>query len=182
MTSVTHESTPEHTVEYIPGDGDTTVEHIPGDTALPTDDPLPTEEESTTEVEDTIEQHPTTAGEEIHTESQVETEESVPSEDTDAPIDDLHKMGGSPAEDEEHVPLKHDDSASDAGSDDTVDTEAILNVDPLYFRLTKFLQCGAGSPDDPKQNVAEILTKINDNLEKMNGLVEKFLTESSKKI
>ena len=67
------------------------------------------------------------------------------------------------------------DSDSDSGSGVSIDTQAILNVDPLYFRLTKFLQCGAGSPDDPTQNVAQILTKINYNLEKMNSLFEKFV-------
>ena len=52
----------------------------------------------------------------------------------------------------------------DASSVSSLDTDAILNVDPLYFRLTKFLQTGGSEPE----NVAEILKKINTNLEHMN--------------
>jgi hypothetical protein len=52
----------------------------------------------------------------------------------------------------------------DASSVSSLDTDAILNVDPLYFRLTKFLQTGGEEPE----NVAEILKKINTNLELMN--------------
>ena len=52
----------------------------------------------------------------------------------------------------------------DASSVSSLDTDAILNVDPLYFRLTKFLQTGGSEPE----NVAEILKKINTNLELMN--------------
>ena len=52
----------------------------------------------------------------------------------------------------------------DASSVSSLDTDAILNVDPLYFRLTKFLQTGGEDPE----NVAEILKKINTNLELMN--------------
>ena len=53
----------------------------------------------------------------------------------------------------------------DASSISSLDTDAILNVDPLYFRLTKFLQTGGSEPE----NVAEILKKINTNLELMNN-------------
>ena len=57
---------------------------------------------------------------------------------------------------------KSDDG--DSSSISSLDTDAILNVDPLYFRLTKFLQTGGSEPE----NVAEILQKINTNLELMN--------------
>ena len=49
----------------------------------------------------------------------------------------------------------------ESSSVSSLDTDAILNVDPLYFRLTKFLQTGGDEPE----NVAEILKKINTNLE-----------------
>lgn len=64
----------------------------------------------------------------------------------------------------------------DASSVSSLDTDAILNVDPLYFRLTKFLQTGGEDPE----NVAEILKKINTNLELMNqNLMNLMNTKSS---
>tara|TARA_B100000497_G_scaffold117883_1_gene143599 strand:- start:7163 stop:7684 length:522 start_codon:yes stop_codon:yes gene_type:complete len=59
----------------------------------------------------------------------------------------------------------------DASSVSSLDTDAILNVDPLYFRLTKFLQTGGDEPE----NVAEILKKINTNLEFMNQNLMKLM-------
>lgn len=64
-------------------------------------------------------------------------------------------------------------SEPDANSSvSSLDTDAILNVDPLYFRLTKFLQTGGDEPE----NVAEILKKINTNLEFMNQNLMKLMT------
>ena len=60
----------------------------------------------------------------------------------------------------------------DNSSVSSLDTDAILNVDPLYFRLTKFLQTGGDEPE----NVAEILKKINTNLELMNQNLMKLMT------
>ena len=90
-------------------------------------------------------------------------------------------------EHEEHKDVIDDDEASIIGGegyksepDDTssvssLDTDAILNVDPLYFRLTKFLQTGGSEPE----NVAEILKKINTNLELMNQNLMKLMTAKS---
>ena len=63
----------------------------------------------------------------------------------------------------------------DASSVSSLDTDAILNVDPLYFRLTKFLQTGGSEPE----NVAEILKKINTNLELMNQNVMNLMNAKS---
>lgn len=60
----------------------------------------------------------------------------------------------------------------ESSSVSSLDTDAILNVDPLYFRLTKFLQTGGDEPE----NVAEILKKINTNLEFMNQNLMKLMT------
>lgn len=70
-------------------------------------------------------------------------------------------------------PKKLDEDEDETGSISSLDTDAILNVDPLYFRLTKFLQTGGEEPE----NVAEILKKINMNLDKMNTNIENFLNK-----
>lgn len=78
-------------------------------------------------------------------------------------------------ESETEIEKVQDDIQDDIQDEDdtlSVDTQAILNVDPLYFRLTKFLQTNDGEPE----NVAQILKKINTNLETMNGLIEKVCT------
>tara|TARA_B100000405_G_scaffold302441_1_gene265752 strand:+ start:34 stop:768 length:735 start_codon:yes stop_codon:yes gene_type:complete len=65
---------------------------------------------------------------------------------------------------------------------ESLDTQAILNIDPLYFRLTKFLQTRGGGPEnDEPENVAEILKKININLDKMNSNLTKFFELGEKK-
>ena len=78
-------------------------------------------------------------------------------------------------EDDEDADDKNadDEDADDEDADDTdsIDTQAILNVDPLYFRLTKFLQTGGDEPE----NVAEILKKINQNLNTLNQNILKYL-------
>ena len=68
-----------------------------------------------------------------------------------------------------------EEQSDEEGSQISLDTEAILNVDPLYYRLTKFLQCGGDVEGEPKQNVAQILFQINSNLVKMNQLFETYL-------
>ena len=65
----------------------------------------------------------------------------------------------------------------DASSISSLDTDAILNVDPLYFRLTKFLQTGGSEPE----NVAEILKKINTNLELMNNNLMNLMNANTSK-
>jgi hypothetical protein len=69
-----------------------------------------------------------------------------------------------------------DGYASEASSDDvsSLSTTALLTVDPLYYRLTKFLQ--ADGCDGPL-NVAEILTKININIEKLNDLMRTYVKD-----
>ena len=65
--------------------------------------------------------------------------------------------------------------ASLEDDNESLDTLEILNMDPLYFRLTKFLQTRGGGPEnDEPENVAEILKKINTNLDMMNANLSKF--------
>lgn len=71
-----------------------------------------------------------------------------------------------------------DDDALSKSSDDvsSLSTTDLLRVDPLYYRLTKFLQT---SGDDP-QNVAEILKKINVQLENITLLMTKYISQNEK--
>jgi hypothetical protein len=99
-----------------------------------------------------------------------DTPDDIVDEDTPDDIDDEDIMSGG--------------YESEKLEDDTesLDTQAILNVDPLYFRLTKFLQTRGGGPEnDEPENVAEILKKINMNLDMMNINLNKFFEMSEKK-
>jgi hypothetical protein len=61
--------------------------------------------------------------------------------------------------------------ASSSDNVSSISTNALLTVDPLYYRLTKFLQAGGSDGSDGPLNVAEILMKININIEKLNELM-----------
>ena len=102
-----------------------------------------------------------------------DTHDDIVDEDTPDDIDDDEDiMSGGYKSDQ----LDEEDDT------DSLDTQAILNVDPLYFRLTKFLQTRGGGPEnDEPENVAEILKKINMNLDTMNINLNKFFEMSEKK-
>jgi hypothetical protein len=62
--------------------------------------------------------------------------------------------------------LNADDYLSDGGElsdSESVNTIDILNIDPLYLRLKKFLQSESG------ESIAETLKKINDQLVSLNA-------------
>ena len=106
-----------------------------------------------------------------HKESNKEALEDTSSEDESS------ESSSSDDSDEESA----SDSASDSGSNGTMsslNTVDILKVDPLYFRLTKFLQTSESSNSQP-QNVADILFKINQNLETMNTNISNFIKKES---
>lgn len=69
--------------------------------------------------------------------------------------------------------LKVTDQVSEGGGDDhlsdneSVNTMDILNIDPLYLRLTKFLQSSEG------ESVADTLKKIHEQLVLLNTKLEK---------
>lgn len=86
---------------------------------------------------------------------------------------DANKMSGG----------EYDDDASSRSSDDvsSLSTTDLLRVDPLYFRLTKFLQTSGNDGSEP-QNVAEILKQINMNLEKMTELMTKYVSQNEKQV
>ena len=52
----------------------------------------------------------------------------------------------------------------DVSSNDSVDTNELLRLDPLYYRLTKFLKCSMS-----EQNITDILADIRDELRKINN-------------
>ena len=52
----------------------------------------------------------------------------------------------------------------DVSSNDSVDTNELLRLDPLYYRLTKFLKCSMS-----EQNITDILADIRDELRKINS-------------
>ena len=65
----------------------------------------------------------------------------------------------------------YSDASSEGGDDVSVSslaTEDLLKVDPMYFRLTKFLQTGGG------MNVAEILSGIHLEMKNLNENLSKL--------
>ena len=100
-------------------------------------------------------------------------EENNDKGDTDSETDET-EVADTEDEDEIGDSVSVSGKSDDSSSDVSLDTEAILNVDPLYFRLTKFLSTPE-TDTSPRQNIAQILEKINANLEKMNSLVLKFV-------
>ena len=68
-------------------------------------------------------------------------------------------------------------SVSSADSDgSSVNTADILENDPMYIRLTKFLQTGG----DNKKNMAEILLDISNNFTKLNENLENLSNKMTK--
>lgn len=101
----------------------------------------------------------------------IEVVEVVEDSDADADADNNNEMSGG-----------YDDDASSRSSDvSSLSTSDLLRVDPLYYRLTKFLQTGGDDGSEP-QNVAEILKQINMNLEKMAQLMTKYVSQNEKQL
>ena len=74
---------------------------------------------------------------------------------------------------EENNELECSINQDDKSDTDTVNTQDILDIDPLYFRLNKFLSC-----DDGK-SVAQILNEILLNLQKLNSSLESYNVSKS---
>jgi hypothetical protein len=81
-----------------------------------------------------------------------------------------------------------DDDVQEGGDDDmhsvssmesgisSVNTNQILELDPMYIRLTKFLQTGG----DNKKNMADILLDISNNFTKLNENLENLSNKMTK--
>lgn len=65
---------------------------------------------------------------------------------------------------------------SHLSSTSSLSTSAILEMDPMYIRLTKFLQTGG----DNNKNLADILNDISNNFEKLNTNLENLTNKMTK--
>ena len=147
-------------------------------------------------------------GEEQETEQEkpVDQEESVADQEEEEPVEPVEEEAekvepegteaepeGTEAEpvEEEAEPVKeysgfiggggYDSDGASSGSDvSSISTTALLNLDPLFYRLTKFLQTG-GNDGTETQNVAQILNNINLNLERMNSLMTTYVDRENQK-
>ena len=86
----------------------------------------------------------------------------------------LHEQnGGESDSDDAASVLSEESNQSNASS---VATSAILEMDPMYIRLTKFLQTGG----DNNKNLADILLDISNNFEKLNTNLENLTNKMTK--
>lgn len=69
-----------------------------------------------------------------------------------------------------------DDAKSLNSVGSSLATDKILELDPMYIRLTKFLQTGG----DNNKNLAEILLDISNNFEKLNNNLENLSNKLTK--
>lgn len=69
-----------------------------------------------------------------------------------------------------------DDAKSLNSVGSSLATEKILELDPMYIRLTKFLQTGG----DNNKNLAQILLDISNNFEKLNNNLENLSSKLTK--
>lgn len=83
-------------------------------------------------------------------------------DDSDSELDDKEEI------DEDYSDNDNDDKAS-MSSISTINTDDVLSVDPMYYRLTKFLQTGGG------ENVADILKNMSNQLSTLNLNITKIL-------
>lgn len=114
--------------------------------------------------------------------TRIETDDFIQNQNTELPIvDDVNDNGDDNDEFEEFtnkedllLNLKQSGYESDGGDisdSDSVATTDILKIDPLYLRLTKFLQTNDG------ESVADTLKKINDQLVMLNTNLSKSNTQ-----
>lgn len=75
----------------------------------------------------------------------------------DESIEDINILSGGDSSD-----------ASSVSSIDTIKTADVLSIDPMYYRLTKFLQTAGGT------NVADILDRMTNQLDTLNNNIEKM--------
>lgn len=64
-------------------------------------------------------------------------------------------------------------SISNHSNVSSVKTQEILNIDPLYIRLSKFLNTTDGT------NVATLISEMNNNIKQLNTNIEKLLIANS---
>lgn len=78
-------------------------------------------------------------------------------EDQNESIEDINILSGGDSSD-----------VSSVSSIDTIKTADVLSIDPMYYRLTKFLQTAGGT------NVADILDRMTNQLDILNNNIEKM--------
>lgn len=69
-------------------------------------------------------------------------------------------------------------SLSSVSSEDTIESQALLEIDPMYIRLTKFLETSGTNKKnlaDIVDNIASSLKDLNATFDKMNSNLEKIL-------
>ena len=66
------------------------------------------------------------------------------------------------------------DNASSGSDVSSISTTALLNLDPLFYRLTKFLQIGGNDNEEKPKNVADLLNEINNNLIEVNKSIRQY--------
>lgn len=69
-------------------------------------------------------------------------------------------------------------SLSSVSSEDTIESQALLEIDPMYIRLTKFLETSGTNKKnlaDVVDNIASSLKDLNATFDKMNNNLEKIL-------
>jgi hypothetical protein len=74
----------------------------------------------------------------------------------------------------------YDDNASSSASGvSSLSTGGLLEIDPLYYKLTKFLQTRCETGSEP-ENVAEILKTISHQLENMTVIMTTYVEKKNK--
>ncbi len=74
--------------------------------------------------------------------------------------------------------VSSEDELSDSES---VKTDDLLRLDPLYFRLTKFLQCSQENSSEKAQNITDVLSDIRNELRGLNLNFAKYLDQNQNK-
>lgn len=111
--------------------------------------------------------------------TRIETDDFIRNQNNELPIetdnsDENDEYEGFTNKEDLLLNLKQSGYESDGGDisdSDSVATTDILKIDPLYLRLTKFLQTNDG------ESVADTLKKINDQLVMLNANLSKSNTE-----
>ena len=91
-------------------------------------------------------------------------------------VDEVNDSKNSISEDESFMDNDNndDDDKASLSSVSTINTDDVLSVDPMYYRLTKFLQTGGG------ENVADILKNMSNQLNILNDNIIKMLDANAK--
>jgi len=119
------------------------------------------------------------------TEEKEENEEKEEKEEkADETINDDKKEETKINDDDESSDSSSNDETDDdeSNSDDTessINTEELLNIDPLYYRLSRFLQTNVEGENEVK-NVAELLVDINNSLISLNKTMKGMIKKKDK--